>query len=370
MLPLLAISFATVAGVMLFGAGDFQRLFLVFPTYQITSFKVINWSLSLPRWMGVDLISHQASWSLYQENVCKEKGKWRCLLWDWEVFFDIINSMETETVEYARTWGEYGLLPSPLVNSSAQPQKSFNQHASFEVSAEIHAGVSINNSRNSFGAHLHRAILDLYHQDWDGTLVHIGTIQDRGNDVDARLKTGYNSAAKTLAVSSGQSTTLQCDLFDDTEHILNLDKHRQNETHWCTVKESAAITGFESPSFSILPRQVVHTVDDAIAIRLQNVSLKTMIYMLYQLVRNGNILHVTSSAVIYLKTLTSSVPMTAGAICDNILRFSPPSINTLLFDGELTPWVIIDEADCKIERLATGWGNVNKMRWDLRELVI
>jgi hypothetical protein len=52
------------------------------------------------------------------------------------------------------------------------------------------------------------------------------------------------------------------------------------------------------------------------------------------------------------------------------LRFSPPSLNTLLFHAVLTPWVIIEEADCRIERLATGWGNITKMRGNLRELIV
>ena len=348
MLPLLATSVA-VAGVMLFG-GDFQRLFFVFPTYQITSFKIIDFSWSLPSWTKENSFISQSVWTLYKDTFCRDRSRWQCPLKDWDGVSHIVNNIEADITDYVNTWGEDRSILTA------------DSYASFEVSAEIHAGVSINNSQNSFGAHLHRAILDLYHQDWDGKIVNIGSMHDRGNDED--LKTGNCSADKLFTTPSEQdisrSTSDSISYSDD--HILIMADQSGNTSNSYNIDEN--------PSFSILPRQVVHTVEDAIAIHLKSISPKTMLSMVFQFVRNGGVLYITSTAAVYLKTLTPPMSVTAGAICNNALKFTPPSLRSVVVYGEKTPWFNINEVDCKVERLSTGWGNIAKLRGELRGLLL
>lgn len=346
MLPLLATSLATVVGVMLFG-GDFSRLFFVFPTYQITSFRVVDYSVSLPSWMRRSPLAPRSVWSAYKENFCKDKGTWRCLVWDWEAFSLLVNNIEADMLKFVATWREDEQLSTTL-----SPKTDIDEHSSFAISAEIHAGISINNSQNAFGAHVQKSLLDIYHETWDGTLVNIGLIQDRESGSDVSLQMGKESDSTLFVVTPEQSLSLQeCVSTGDNQNTV-VDGWRN-----------------ESPSFTISPRQTVHTSDDAISVHLRNLSPNMLFSMAYQLIRNGRVLHITSSAVIYLKTLASSVPITAGAICDNTLRFSP-SISRLMFHGKLAPWIDIDEVNCRIQRLTTGWGNITKVREELTELVL
>ena len=354
MLPLIATSLATVAGVMLFG-GDFHRLFFVFPTYQITSFNIIDFSVSIPSWTAMNSITAQSVWKLYEETFCENKNKWQCLLWDWDGFSKLVNNVENDIMSYVTIWGE----EKPRI------ERDVPAHASFELSAEIYAGISINNSQNSFGAHLHRAILDIYHTDWDGQLINIGSIHDRENVRDAFHESGDNTLIelpdRILPPPNDDSVNLK---------TLSLLDTWANTTDPNLITEETIINGFENPSFSILPRQIIHTVKDAIAIHLKSLSPKMLTHMAYQFIRNGKVLHITSTAVVYLKTLTSPMSITAGAICDNALKFTPPSINSLLFHSERNPWFYVDEVDCRIERLSTGWGNITKMRGELQEMLL
>jgi hypothetical protein len=356
MLPLLATSLATVAGVMLFG-GDFTRLFFVFPTYQITSFKIVDFSLSLPSMVAP---SSQSLWALYEDTFCKDKSRWQCLVWDWDGFSRIVNSIEADIVNYVTNWGE----EKPLVTADA------HSYAKFEISAEIHAGISINNSQNSFGAHLHRAILDIYHPDWEGTLVNIGSITDREKGRGSAFQSGPLSSKvyRSMLQSESVVSVLKSEYSShNTNSTLILSDRHENTTD--CLWEDLIIHGFESPSFSIPPRQVIHTVEDAIAIHLKSLSPKVLLNMAYHFIRNGKVLHITSTAVVYLKTLTSPMSITAGAICDNSLKFTPSSIYSV-WRSEKTPWFNIDEVDCRIERLSTGWGDIAKLRGELRELML
>lgn len=354
MLPLIATSLATVAGVMLFG-GDFHRLFFVFPTYQITSFKVIDFSVSIPSWNMMNSISAKSVWGLYEETFCENKNKWQCLLWDWDGFSKLVNNVEADIMNYVAIWGKE--TPNTHSNEPAR--------ASFEISAEIFAGVSINNSQNSFGAHLHRAILDIYHPNWDGQLINIGSIHDRENIRDVSCESGDRPLIelpdRALHLPKHDAMNLE---------TLNIPDTWANATNREIIIEETIINGFENPSFSILPRQIIHTVNDAIAIRLKNLSPKMLMHMAYQFIRNGKVLHITSTAVVYLKTLTSPMSITAGALCDNTLKFTPPPINSWLFHSERNPWFNVDEVDCRIERLSTGWGNITKMRGELQEMLL
>jgi hypothetical protein len=354
MLPLLATSLATVAGVMLFG-GDIQRLFFVFPTYQINSFKVVDFSLSLPLWNCLNTPTPSSIWSLYEETFCKDKSRWQCLLWDWEGFLHIVNNIEADIMNYVTNWGE----EKSLLSTDGHP------YSSFELSAEIHAGISINNKKNSFGAHLHRAILDIYHPDWEGKLVNIGSIHDRENVREE----SFASEDVSVAFPSEKSLSNTHSSSSDSQNTLIITDRQGNATNH-VVMEEIIINGFESPSFSILPRQVITTVEDAISINLKSLSPRMISTMAYQFIKNGRVLHITSTAVVFLKTLTSPMSVTAGAICDNTLKFTPPSINSLIFHDEKTPWFNIDEVNCRIERLSTGWGNITKMRGELRDLLL
>ena len=346
MLHLLATTLATVAGVMLF-SGDFTRLFFLFPTYQITSFKVVDYSLSLPSWTGINSRSPQSFWSLYEGTFCTDNNRWKCILWDWDGFSRIINSIETDIISYVTNRGEE--KPTTLRGNS------------YRLSAEIIAGISVNNRQNSIGAHVHRVILDIYHSDREDELVNIGTIHDRArNNVAHTSDSG--SLSQSLRISPGNAASLSRGGNSRiiTDQLGNATK--------CFVDEEAI--GFESPSFSILPRQITHTVDDAIVIHLKSISPEILLNMAYQYIRNGKVLHITSSAVVYLKTLTSPMSITAGAICDNSLKFTPPPIAALVFGGEKTPWINIDEVDCTIEKLSRGWRNTTRIRSELKELLL
>ena len=347
MLHLLATSLATVAGVMLF-SGDFTRLFFVFPTYQITSFQVVDYSLSLPSWTGINNSrAPQIFWSLYDGTFCTDKNRWKCLLWDWDGFSRIINSIETDIISYVTFWGEE--KPTTLRANS------------YRLSAEINAGISVNNRQNSIGAHVHRAILDIYHSDREDKLVNIGSIHDRATDAVAHTY-GSGSLTQRQPLSPQRTASLSRDGASQmiTDRLGNATKH--------LVDEEAI--GFESPSFSILPRQVTHTVEDAIVIHLKNISPEMLLNMAYRYIRNGRVLHITSSAVLYLKTLTSPMSVTAGAICENSLKFTLPPIASLIFGGEKIPWINIDEVDCTIDKLSRGWRNTTKIRSELKELLM
>jgi hypothetical protein len=354
MLPLLATSLATVACVILFG-GDFTRLFFVFPTYQITSFKIVDFSLSLP---SMTTPSSQSLWALYDETFCKDKSRWQCLVWDWDGFSRLlttVNNIEMDIVNYITNWSE----EKPFVSTDA------HSYPSFELSAEIHAGISINNSQNSFGAHLHRAILDIYYPDWEGTLVNIGSINDREFGRGSAFPSGPSSSKSYPSMVQSQSAVsiLNSEYSShDTNSTFKISDRHGNTTDF--PADDLIIHGFESPSFSILPRQVIHTVEDAIAIHLKSLSPKVLLNMAYHFIRNGKVLHITSTAVVYLKTLTSPMSITAGAVCDNTL-----SIHSV-WRSETTPWFNIDEVDCRIERLSTGWGDIAKLRGELRELML
>lgn len=351
MLPLIATSLATVAGIMLFGA-DISRLLFVFPTYQITSFRIVDFSLTIPSWAGVSSLTPQSVWMLYEDTFCKHKSRWQCLMWDWEGFLNIINNIECDMVKYVTTWGE----EKPLIEADS--------YANFELSAEIHAGITVNNTQNSFGAHLHRAILDIYHPDLTGKLVNIGSIHDRNTETTNTDDSVYSSFSSERALPFPQTES-----SSENQSMLIITDRRGNTTN-NHLEVEEIIHGFESPSFSILPRQIIHTVEDAIVIYLKSLSPKMLLNMAYQFIRNGKVLNITSSAVVYLKTLTSPMSITAGAICDNTLKFTLPSISSLLFNGEKVPLFTFDEVDCRIERLSTGWGNVTKMRGELRSILL
>lgn len=257
-----------------------------------------------------------------------------------------------------------------------------DSYFNFEVSVVVHSGISINNKQNSFGVDVYRAVLDVYHEDWEGRLVNIGLVQDRGG----------RAVRQTSEVEVCLDSTIQS-LQHDKSSLYKM--WESNRSIICSAEPKDNATTLpssqdECPSFTIPSRKTTNTADDAISFSFLNVSPKTYLSVLYQFIQNKGTLKIPSSGVMHLKTSSTSVPLTVGVVCENTLSLTSPSLlimsrqlyNLILayFGGErqvasdevehsASPWLNIDKVDCNIDRLATGFRDADKMGGELRELL-
>ena len=464
MLPFVATSLATAAAILIFGAVARP----VFPTYQVESFRVVDFSVSYPSWMGFSLLA----WPSFS-SCNSDPSSWRCYFWDWEGLCGVINSVEREimqnlmyiystdqyrhdqqqeqqrdSLKHQQLSNEAPLIRNQLLHNDTQlllnatlqndspykwsPQNAIHSflenYLNIQISAHIHAGISIDNNANQFGAHVHRVALDVYHEDLNGILLNIGSVQDRisnsgilvqrGSDVNDKgaihADNEYDSTDEVEVSWNGttsfQKTNSLRDLYnssDDADSLVyelwrdkNGTTHReatsntQNEDLTQNVvlppKASSWSYQYQNPSFTVSPRTITHTADDAVSISLRNLSPQTYISMLRHILVNRGVLHIPSSGVIHLKTTSSLVPFTVGVVCENEIQVSLsslvsiPSFATLLsriinkfrrydtgniqLDNDL-PWIRIEKVDCSLERLSTGWWDTTKMGEELKSIV-
>jgi len=405
MLPIV-VSLATLA-ILVFGVTK-----PIFPTYQIQSFTVVDVSLNYPSWLDL---------SKYLQRPChSEPIPWRCyFLWDWKKLFTFIGNLNDEVLqnntfscandEQRIVRKEYCAIGDPaeeernqlqreLVADNKSPQKKttiynissfIEKFLNFEVSAHVHAGISIDNRDNLFGAHVHGATLNIYHEDWSGRLMNIGTLRDRFGDCclpynnemmvqnDVAQDAISWDATTEFSHKPGTNSTKASEYYLVHQHFKesnissSIGKPLQQSNDSLSGKTTYQ---YQQPTLKVLPRTIAHTGKDAFSLYLRDLSPVIILSLFRDLVTNKGNIQIPSTGVVHLKMTSSLVPFTVGVICENEVHVSLKSILNSFYNTWIggyfynSPWISIDKAHCVMERLATGWWDASKMGDDLKYL--
>ena len=173
--------------------------------------------------------------------------------------------------------------------------------SNLELNAKFLAGISVENS-NLVGAEIHSALVDLYYPDWDGSMQHIGYVEE-ANKIFQNMENGT----------------------------------------WTTEND---ISNPPQPIIKVHPRNISISEPDMISIFIQKIRPNTYLNIMKNVYKNWGSIDILSSGVAHVKS-PLGISLSLGVICDN-------TINLFSF-----PLKVIGK-ECIIDGVNPGWTTINE----------
>ena len=182
------------------------------------------------------------------------------------------------------------------------------------LSVTMQAGLSVENA-NFVGANVHGVAMDMYYEDWNGELRHIGGLRDRAS-LERRVACEREEEVAKKKEGGGEG----------------------GGEGGC----AGAATPSPSPILSVGARGSTESDADMVSMQMRDVSPGTYLQMTWDAYRGGGNIEILTSGMLHVKDPGLGVPMSMALVCSN-------SFNVMSL-----PWLVTGH-DCAVKDVMPGW---------------
>jgi hypothetical protein len=217
----------------------------------------------------------------------------------------------------------------------------------------IGAGVKLQND-NYVPIDVHALSFDLFYPDWQGTLVHIGQVQDKHQQQTQpqQPQQGQRVVSKPLPTQPDvpPTSTDNHKTSGVARGVVDADTQQQTQHSTTTTKS------FHKPPtlWKLLPRAQFETLDEVFMQHFNMGHVSVLSSLSWDIFQKRGLLDIPSGGVIQIKA-NQKLPLTMSIICENTL-----DLWTLEMQG----------VTCELSNIEVGWGDISLASERLRNQVL
>mmetsp|Transcript_16172 Transcript_16172/g.19761 ORF Transcript_16172/g.19761 Transcript_16172/m.19761 type:complete len:312 (-) Transcript_16172:58-993(-) len=223
-------------------------------------------------------------------------------------------------------------------------------YSNLAISAKILAGIQIDNA-NFIGADLHSTIVDIYYPDWNGELIHIGTLKE--TVIEKKEKKNEQECI------DNNVEILPNEKIANEMNAQNLNTQRERKSHededdrGICLPHGSNNEAYSTPFFTIIPRGISTSIPDAVTIDIENMKPKIYLNLLKDALLSRGSLEMLVSGVAHVKS-PLGIPLSLGLVCDNNINLTK------------SPLQIVGR-NCLVKSISTGWTGLKELAIEVKE---